>query len=188
MADGGVSCPKPLSCAQHTHPPTQLLGSVIAGHTEGCCQLLAPLSTWEAHGPACWLCPGTVARAGCCRVHLYLRGPQQATCLQGIRPRGQEEPDITQGKSGPLLQPRVVYITLFLQTWKPVLKEAVTGRSGSLTGDLGSEPLLSRLWHCLPGADDSVSPVTSCSPAQRPLPVPTASGGGLSESRGPSWC
>lgn len=158
MADGGVSCPKPLSCAQHTHPPTQLLGSVIAGHTEGCCQLLAPLSTWEAHGPACWLCPGTVARAGCCRVHLYLRGPQQATCLQGIRPRGQEEPDITQGKSGPLLQPRVVYITLFLQTWKSVLKEAVTGRSSSLTGDLGSEPLLSRLWHCLPGADDSVSP------------------------------
>lgn len=97
-------------------------------------------------------------------------GPHQAARLQGIRPRGQEEPDITQDEPGPLLQPRVVYITLLLQMWKSGLREFVTGRSSSVTGDPGSEPLLSRPWHCPQGADDSVSPVTSCSPAQRPLP------------------
>ena len=46
------------------------------GQMEGCCQLLALLSIWEARGPACWLCLGTTACAGCCRARQYLMGPQ----------------------------------------------------------------------------------------------------------------
>ena len=163
----GSAAPSPfLVPSAPAHPVAGVCNHL--GQTEGCCQLLAPLSIWEARGPARWLCLGTAACSGCCRAHQYLMGPQQAACPQGIRPRGQGEPAITQYE--PLLQPRVVCITFLLHTWKPGLKEAVTGRSGSVTGGPGSEPLLSRPRHCPPGADDLMSPVTSCSPARRPLP------------------
>lgn len=121
--------------------------------------------------------PETVAPCRVLQGPSVSEGPQKATCLQGIRPRGQEEPDITQDKSG-ASPPNLLCGLHHLFLWQTEIgtQRGCHGQKRLTDGDLGSEPLPQQAVALPSRADDSV-PRHFLLTGRKALPVPTASGG-----------